>query len=691
MKNLFQFNLSNKFSIIALITLLSFLIATGSYLFYKQQESSIRQEKYNELKAIADLKVSQIENWIHERSADAKNVVLSEFLTAAVQNWLKDRSNVKLKSAIIKRLSIVQSEKGYENIFLCTPDASVQLSAVDSKLTRLDPFIESKLTEAVEKRDIVFTDFYFSQLENKILYDVIAPVVTNENKVIAVVVFRIDPNLFLYPLIQTWPTPSKTAETAILRVEQDSVVFLNELRHGKNTALQLRIPMTQLTHPGVQAALGRTGAFEGIDYRGAEVLSDIRVIPATKWIMVAKVDKSEIYSDLYITAGVIAGIAFLLIIACGFGFVFIYNARQKDIFKELYKKEKELSRHQERFEVIMESLGEGIITTDLNGKIQYLNKRAEELTGWNLREAKGRMLSEIYRVKNEETGQIENNILQKVLKHGIVKELANHTILITKSGTEIPVMDTGAPVFDTNGSVNGIVITFQDETEKRTQQKLLRESEERLQEAQSLAKLGHWNLDMQTMTLSWSLETYRIHEVDPSVKPDLESAINFYAPEARPIITDAVNRGIKDGSPWDLELPFITAKGKRLWVRAQGKAEFKDGNCVRLFGTFQDITERKELELQLQKSNERFNMLVLQLNDVVWTASPDGSEIVDVSKSFESVYGVPIEQLKQIPNSGSRWCILMIEQSQKQPSKTYSRKGKQSIALLDPMALSCGS
>ena len=111
------------------------------------------------------------------------------------------------------------------------------------------------------------------------------------------------------------------------------------------------------------------------------------------------------------------------------------------------------------------------------------------------------------------------------------------------------------------------------------------------------------------MTPIWSPETYRIHEVDPSIKPDLESAINFYAPDARPIITEYINRCIQDGTPWDLELPFITAKGKHIWVCAKGEAEFQDGECMRLFGTFQDITERKKVEKEIKKANRVFAVL----------------------------------------------------------------------------------
>ncbi|MHB8842425.1 MAG: cache domain-containing protein [Candidatus Aquicultor sp.] len=380
MRNKIESVLTSKKHVIALIALLSLLIAAVGYFYYKNQENSIRQQKYNELKAIADLKVSQIEEWIKDRKADVITVTESPFFVRAINQWLKDTVNVQLKQDIIERLRLVQKELSFENIYLAASNGQLLLS-VKTESEEFLTITKQTITETSKKGENVFTDLYWCQTENKIHYDVIAPIINNENKTIAILLFRIDPNDYLYPLIETWPTLSKSAETMLFRVEKDSVLFLNELRHRKNTALKLKIPLTRTEVPAVQAALGRTGIFEGVDYRGIEVLSNIRIIPTTNWFMVAKVDRSEIYADLYLTAGVIAVFSIFLIIICGVGFAFIYSSRQKNIFLELYRKGKELWQSQEKFKVTMDSLGDGVITTDSNGRIQYINKIAEELTG----------------------------------------------------------------------------------------------------------------------------------------------------------------------------------------------------------------------------------------------------------------------------------------------------------------------
>lgn len=120
-----------------------------------------------------------------------------------------------------------------------------------------------------------------------------------------------------------------------------------------------------------------------------------------------------------------------------------------------------------------------------------------------------------------------------------------------------------------------------------------------------LASVGGWEIDMATQQVNWSPEVYRIHELDPGIIPELDAAINFYASEAQPIIKSAIERALATGGSWDLELPFITAKGRNIWVRAIGVAILKGGIPVKLEGAFQDITDRKQAENALQDANKQ--------------------------------------------------------------------------------------
>jgi PAS domain S-box-containing protein len=136
-------------------------------------------------------------------------------------------------------------------------------------------------------------------------------------------------------------------------------------------------------------------------------------------------------------------------------------------------------------------------------------------------------------------------------------------------------------------------------TERKRMEEELRCTSELLLRTGEMAKVGGWELDLRTMKVFWALQTCRIHEVDPPVAPALDQAISFYAPEARTVIQAAVQAGIDAGAPFDLDLPLTTAKGRSIWVRAQGYAVMEDGKAVKLRGSFQDISDRKRAELRL--------------------------------------------------------------------------------------------
>jgi len=128
-----------------------------------------------------------------------------------------------------------------------------------------------------------------------------------------------------------------------------------------------------------------------------------------------------------------------------------------------------------------------------------------------------------------------------------------------------------------------------------------KELEDRFIQSNRLAKIGSWDMNLISGEHYWSDITREIHEVDADFKPDLEKAYAFYkAGESRGKIESAVSQAIKKGTGWDLEVQIITAKGKERWVRAIGKSEMVDGQCVRLYGSFQDIDDRKVADEELR-------------------------------------------------------------------------------------------
>ncbi|MBL9216775.1 MAG: PAS domain-containing protein [Opitutaceae bacterium] len=135
-----------------------------------------------------------------------------------------------------------------------------------------------------------------------------------------------------------------------------------------------------------------------------------------------------------------------------------------------------------------------------------------------------------------------------------------------------------------------------DITERKVLEQQLRRNQEIALQVGRLAHIGGWEVDMASQRITWAPEVYRIHEVELGYTPTIQNALAFYPPEARAVLQEAMARAERDGTPFDLELPFVTARNRRLRVRTIGRAEMQQGHAVRLFGAFQDITTRYEAE-----------------------------------------------------------------------------------------------
>lgn len=168
-----------------------------------------------------------------------------------------------------------------------------------------------------------------------------------------------------------------------------------------------------------------------------------------------------------------------------------------------------------------------------------------------------------------------------------------------------------------------------------------------METVEEVSKVGYWEVDLTDQQPMWSRQTRSIHEVDESFKPDLQTAIDFYAPEYRDQITEAVQVAMKTGTEWDLELEIITAKGNRRWVRAKGRPIYKDGTLVSLVGSFQDITATKKRELELSEALQQKDLALAEVTDlsnaihsaaIVTIANSDG-KIIQTNQQFTEISG----------------------------------------------------
>lgn len=248
---------------------------------------------------------------------------------------------------------------------------------------------------------------------------------------------------------------------------------------------------------------------------------------------------------------------------------------------------------------------DGVVITDKAGRMEWVNESFIRATGYTLEECVGKKPREL--LAGEETSRELSDVMGRAIKkqEGFQVEIINYT----KNGDKYWIDILCCPLFSETGQLEGFMSLQRDITVAKNNQIEFDKQQEMLEQMSDMGRIGAWEVDLENSKIFWSSMTRRIHEVDDSYEPNLETAIEFYKEgHSRQTIQALVNRCIQSGEPFYTQLQLITAKGNEIWVAAKGKAEFKHGVCKRLLGSFQDISERKKVEFELMLAKERAEM-----------------------------------------------------------------------------------
>jgi len=380
------------------------LLSSAAYWTYNREARAIRRDKYNELKAIADLKVRQLVQWRDEQISDARLSASAACLVSSALFKSSDRASSR--AGLLPRLDEIRRTNLHCAEAVVTNPDGVVLLAAGTGPEDLDAGARELVARALAARDVVIGDFVRYSGSGKVYLDVVAPMLSVARRPLGALVLRVDPEPYLYPLLQFWPARSRTSETLLVRREGDAVLFLNTLRQQPGPPLTLRIPLSGSDVPASRAARGQTGEFEGPDYRGVKVLADVRGVPGSPWFMVTKVDAGEILAEVHYRGWAILVILILavLLTAATMGLVLYYRRQRIEALDVLLQ----LRRAVEQSPV-------SVIITDLVGNVEYVNPQFVETSGYTSDEVRGKNLRIL---KSGETPAAKHRELWDTLTRG---------------------------------------------------------------------------------------------------------------------------------------------------------------------------------------------------------------------------------------------------------------------------------
>jgi PAS domain S-box-containing protein len=381
--------------------LIFFLFSVGifitGYSSYQNYAHHFRDEVANELSAITKLKIDELVQWRKERLGDSSMIFKNIAFSNLVRDFIRNPKDMTTQRQLQIWMDKYQGYYEYNMVCLLDIQGETRMS-VPTETIPLCSFVYQYIPETLNSGKVSFTDFYRDEQNQHVYLSILVPILDEQyyNRPLGVVVLRIDPERYLYPLIRIWPTPSRTAETLLVRRDGNNALFLNDLKFQKNTALKLRISLKNTNIPAVKAALGMERVEEGTDYRGVPVIASTKKVPDSPWFMVARMDISEVYApmrehlwQLILFAGIL-----LLCAASGLGFVW----RQQNIrfYQDRYEAAQALIVSEARYRRLFEAARDGILILDADtGIIVDVNPFLMEILAFSYEQIVGKKLWEL--------------------------------------------------------------------------------------------------------------------------------------------------------------------------------------------------------------------------------------------------------------------------------------------------------
>jgi two-component system cell cycle sensor histidine kinase/response regulator CckA len=574
--------------------LLAVGIVAAGYSYYRRHAQHSRADTESELLAVADLKVGELAQWRRERRSDAAIFLKNPSFSRLVKRLVENPADTETLRQLEDTAGRFAKSKGYDPVQLIDAKGDVRMSLA-AKPAPVPTVILGRIAEVLKSDDVILQDFFRSEHDQRIHLAVLVPIhdESDANRPLGVLVLHVDPGTYLYPFVSRWPTPSASAETLLVRREGGQVLFLNELRFQTNSALRLALPLENASLVAAQAATGREGIMEGIDYRGVPVLAALRTIPDSPWALVARVDIAEVRAPMKERLREVIALIAALLLGSGAGVGLIWRQQHIRSDREKVAAAELMRSSEERFRSLVTATSQIFWTTDPEGNSADL-PAWRAFTGQTVEEVRGMGWNSAVHPDDRERAFVAwRRAVESRSVYAIEYRVRRH------DGEYRYLAVRAVPLLNDDGSIREWVGSGTDIHERKLAEEALRESEERFR------SLVTTIMDALLLTAPDG----RILAANEAAslmfgrsEPELtQMSFSSLADETNPRLAGALEERARTGR-FRGELTFTRQDGTK-FPGDVSSATFADRNGeLRASVVIRDITERKRAEEELRRN-----------------------------------------------------------------------------------------
>ncbi len=597
--------------LILIFAILSAGIIAASFITYSGYKKHYRTEVENELTAIADLQLIQVVHWLNDCKRDAEVIFNNASFSNLARHYLKNPKDSETDRQLRGWLEEYLKGYDYDQIRLLDTHGVTRMS-VPAGRPPASTAVTNRIEEVLQSGRITIVDLYRHAHDRRIYLSILIPILDSSTgkRVVGVLSLRFDPENYLYPFILSWPTPSETAETLLVRRDGNDVLFLVDPRFRKDAALKFRIPLNRTESPDVRAVLGRVGTVEGVDYRGQPVIAYILPVPDTLWFLEAHKDTSEVYGQARVRLWMVVGFVTALLFGSGAGLALVWRQQTIAFYKERKKADDVIYQNEERLRVALSTVDMAVFNQDMDLrytwmyslqlgyiKDQAIGKRDSELLPPDFAQQVTELKRQVLESGEGRRCEVEGTVDNKRIYYDLIVE----------------------PLRNTSGKIIGITGASLDITElKQAQYKIA-----------SLAAIVDSSTDaiisatLEGIIVSWNPGAETLYGY--SDKEAIGRSLSLLIPPDRPDEITTIFEKIRSGE--------TVAAFDTLRVRKDGTlvdvsltvSPIKDsqGEVIGVSGIARDITDRKKLEEKIKQHSKELEQSNRELDNFALIAAHD--------------------------------------------------------------------